>query len=55
MGVYAPPYINKHADRLAKDVTKAERKALRAQKQYEYANEYLALCKKQYADAKDKK
>lgn len=55
MGVYAPPYINKHLGRLEKEVKKAEKKALLAQKRLEYANEYLALCKKQYADAKDKK
>ena len=55
MGVYLPPYANKHLDRLAADVKKAERKELRAKKNYEYATEYLALCKKQFADAKESK
>lgn len=55
MGKYAPPYANKHLDRLASDIRKAERKQLRAKKAAEYADEYLALCKKQYADAQESK
>lgn len=55
MGKYLPPYVNKHLDKLKKDIVKAERKALKAKKAYEFSQEYLALCKEQFATAKDEK
>ena len=45
--MWAPPYVNKHIDKLKNDVIKAERKELKAKKNYEYAVEYTKLCKDQ--------
>lgn len=52
MAMWAPPYVNKHLDKLKKDVIKAERKELKAKKNYEYAVEYTKLCKEQLEKAK---
>lgn len=54
MGIWAPPYANKHIDRLKKDVVKAERKELKAKKNYEFAQEFTALCKEQLKNAENK-
>lgn len=52
MSVFAPPYIGKLTAKLQKDVVKAERKELKAKKDYEYAQEYTKLCKEQLEKAK---
>lgn len=55
MGQWLPPYMNKHIDKLKKDVIKAERKELKAKKNYEFAKEYTSLCKKQLEEANENK
>lgn len=52
MSKICPPYINKHLDKIEKQVVDAEKKVLKAQKDLEFATEYLALCKKRLEDAK---
>ena len=45
MGVYVPPYINKHLDRLEKELALAEKKEQVAKENYETAVEYTKLCR----------
>ena len=52
MSKFLPPYVGKEIVRLQKDVIKAERKELKAKKQYEFRIEYTALCKEQLENAK---
>lgn len=53
MSVWCPPYINKHVKKLEKAVVVAESKFAKAKSEYEFAKEYLDLCKNQLAKAKD--
>lgn len=52
MSAICPPYIGKLTAKLQKDVVKAERKELKAKKNYEYQVEYTKLCKTQLENAK---
>lgn len=52
MAEIVPPYMNKMLKKLEKEVIIAERKELKAKKDYEYAIEYARLCKEQYEKAK---
>lgn len=40
-----PPYLNKMEESAKKELHKAEKKELRAKKDYEFAQEYTKLCK----------
>ena len=52
MSQICPPYLGKKEKaKLRKDVVKAERKELKAKKDYEYAQEYTKLCKEQLEKA----
>lgn len=53
MADFLPPYMNKHINKLKRDVVKAERKELKAKKGYECAQEYTKLCKEQLNQAKN--
>lgn len=53
MAQYLPPYVNKHINKLEREVVKAERKELKAKKDYEYSCEYTKLCKDQLAKVKN--
>lgn len=44
MAGYCPPYLNKWIDKLEKEYMEAERKELKAKKDYEFAQEYTKLC-----------
>lgn len=48
-----PPYLNKMVDKLKKEVASAEKKELRAKKNYEYSIEYTRLCKERLAKAEE--
>ena len=48
-----PPYLNKMVDKCEKEVANAEKKELRAKKDYEYSIEYTRLCKERLAKAKE--
>ena len=52
MADFLPPYMNKHTNKLKREVVKAERKELKAKKDYEFAVEYTKLCKEQLEKAK---
>lgn len=55
MGEWVPPYINKHIDSIKKELSIAERKVFKAEKELEYAKEYYELCKKQLENAENDK
>lgn len=48
-----PPYLNKMVDKRKKEVVAAEKKELKAKKDYEFAIEYTKLCKEQLAKAEE--
>ena len=47
MAYTLPPYLNKMVNKRKQEVVAAERKELKAKKDYEFAQEYLKLCKEQ--------
>lgn len=51
MAGWLPPYINKHIDKLQKNVDNAKKKTAKAKHNLEYAKEYQALCEEQLAKA----
>lgn len=53
MAGLVPPYLNKMVDKRKKEVVAAERQELKAKKNYEFAQEYTALCKEQLAKAQE--
>lgn len=42
-----PPYLNKMESKYEKEYNDAQKKELKAKKDYEYAQEYTKLCKEQ--------
>ena len=53
MGMYVPPYINKHLDRLQKELALAEKKEQVAKENYETAVEYTKLCREALENAQE--
>lgn len=53
MGRYAPPYANKHIDRLEKELALAEKKEQVAKENYETAVEYTKLCREALENAQE--
>lgn len=51
MGAACPPYLNKHTERLKKNLTNAKKKEAKAREKYETAQEYTKLCRKAYEEA----
>ena len=51
MAEWLPPYMNKHADKLKKNLAKAEKQEAKAKEKYETAQEYTKLCRKAYEEA----
>lgn len=52
MGLYAPPYANKHEKMLEKKLATAEKKEATARAKYEEAMAYTKLCRDELANAK---
>jgi hypothetical protein len=50
---WVPPYINKHLDRLAKELAIAEKKEQVAKENYETAVEYTKLCREALENAQE--
>lgn len=53
MAGYVPPYLNKMVDKRKQEVASAEKKELKAKKDYEFAVEYTKLCKEQLKQAEE--
>lgn len=51
MGMMLPPYLNKHAEEVKKELAKAEKKEAKAKKAYKEAQEYTKLCRDAYEKA----
>lgn len=47
-----PPYMNKLIEKYELEVLHAEKKEIRAKKNYEFAQEYTKLCKEKLEKAK---
>lgn len=52
MGHYLPPYLNKFVAALEKELVLAEKKELKAKKDYEFAVEYKNIVKAKLEEAK---
>ena len=52
MALFLPPYISKMIDKYEKELLNAKKKVIKAQKNLEYANEYVKLCEKKLNDIK---
>lgn len=52
MGLYLPPYANKHEAMLEKKLATAEKKEKVAKAKYDEAVEYTKLCREALANAK---
>lgn len=50
-----PPYLNKMEERAKKDLFNAEKKEIRAKKNYEFAQEYKQLCQERLDKINEKK
>ena len=50
-----PPYLNKMTEKFEKEFHNAEKKELKAKKNYEYAQEYTKLCKERLDKLNEKK
>lgn len=50
-----PPYLNKMETKIEKELHNAEKKELKAKKNYEFAQEYTKLCKERLEKLNEKK
>lgn len=50
-----PPYISKMENKIEKELHNAEKKELKAKKNYEFAQEYTKLCKERLDKVNEKK
>ena len=50
-----PPYLNKMTEKFEKELHNAEKKELKAKKNYEFAQEYTKLCKDRLDKINEKK
>ena len=52
MADIVPPYLNKMVEKLEKELLVAEKKEIKAKKNYEFATEYKNLCLEKLENAK---
>jgi hypothetical protein len=52
MGLWVPPYVNKHEKQLEKRLARAEKKEQACKDKYDTAAEYTRLCREALANAK---